>query len=199
MLRRGSTGEDVRRLQIRLNDFGNYGLVIDGIFGPLTENAVRDFQSRAGIRVDGIAGPETLARIGLNTTSGSGDTTFVFNPNAQNPAPTNQPTATGNTGATGTSNTTSGNTGMNTLAKAALGLGAIVGVGYMLNKESKPKRTRKAKAGKSTTKRKAKPAPKRRKPAKRRTAVKKKVTKRSKLTVSRPSANTVIVRKNQQV
>src|SRR5262245_33094297 len=35
-------------------------LVLDGIFGPLTDAAVHSFQKREGLKVDGIAGPQTL-------------------------------------------------------------------------------------------------------------------------------------------
>lgn len=55
VLRRGSTGEDVRLVQSLLGP----PLVVDGVFGPLTEAAVRAFQTQAGISVDGIVGPRT--------------------------------------------------------------------------------------------------------------------------------------------
>lgn len=40
-----------------------YNLDIDGDFGPLTENALRDFQRRNDLEVDGIAGPATYAKL----------------------------------------------------------------------------------------------------------------------------------------
>jgi murein DD-endopeptidase MepM/ murein hydrolase activator NlpD len=58
-LRRGSTGYAVRELQAKL------GLVEDGSFGPATEQAVIAYQRRHGLRVDGIAGPQTLGHLGL--------------------------------------------------------------------------------------------------------------------------------------
>lgn len=66
-LQRGSSGEAVRALQMRLNrDYPRYSnLVVDGIYGPATESVVREFQSRAGLTADGVAGPRTLARLGL--------------------------------------------------------------------------------------------------------------------------------------
>lgn len=68
LLHRGSTGDRVRALQARLNrDYPRYSrLVVDGDFGPATEAVVREFQARAGLSVDGIAGPDTLRRLGLS-------------------------------------------------------------------------------------------------------------------------------------
>jgi murein DD-endopeptidase MepM/ murein hydrolase activator NlpD len=45
----------------------------DGLFGPLTEAAVRRAQQAAGIGVDGIAGPETLRALRGGEGAGSGD------------------------------------------------------------------------------------------------------------------------------
>lgn len=55
----GSTGSAVRRLQEALNDTIGAGLVVDGVFGSKTHNAVTAFQSRYGLGVDGIVGPKT--------------------------------------------------------------------------------------------------------------------------------------------
>lgn len=67
LLKRGSTGEEVRRLQTVLNrNYPLYSkLVVDGIFGPATEKVVKEFQRRAGLVVDGIVGPATRAKLGL--------------------------------------------------------------------------------------------------------------------------------------
>ena len=61
-LRHGSTGAYVRELQNRLNQNGNK-LVVDGIFGGQTESAVREYQKRKGLVVDGIVGPKTWAKL----------------------------------------------------------------------------------------------------------------------------------------
>jgi peptidoglycan hydrolase-like protein with peptidoglycan-binding domain len=58
-IRPGSTGAAVRRAQRALRRTPNLGLVVDGIFGPATEHAVREFQQGAGLAVDGIVGPAT--------------------------------------------------------------------------------------------------------------------------------------------
>ncbi len=62
LLKRGSTGTDVSNLQEKLNQIG-YALAIDGDFGPATEAAVKDFQAKYGLLVDGIAGERTMAKL----------------------------------------------------------------------------------------------------------------------------------------
>jgi peptidoglycan hydrolase-like protein with peptidoglycan-binding domain len=67
-LRPGDNNDLVRLLQARLNrDYPLYSsLVVDGIYRPRTTAVVSEFQRRAGLQVDGIAGPQTLGRLGLN-------------------------------------------------------------------------------------------------------------------------------------
>jgi len=59
LIRNGSRGDDVRRIQGCLNSLNNAGLNADGVFGPLTEAAVRNFQTRFGLNSDGLVGPLT--------------------------------------------------------------------------------------------------------------------------------------------
>src|SRR3954447_1298898 len=65
LLRMGSTGPDVTRLQGALN------VQTDGIFGPETDAAVRAFQQRAGLTADGIVGPETWRSVFTNVSGAS--------------------------------------------------------------------------------------------------------------------------------
>lgn len=55
----GDYGIEVEHLQSFLNWFGNYGLDVDGSFGSLTENALKDFQKYSNIDVDGIYGNDS--------------------------------------------------------------------------------------------------------------------------------------------
>ena len=55
----GSTGDAVRRAQRGLRRTPDLGIVVDGIFGPATESAVKVLQGGAGLTVDGIVGPAT--------------------------------------------------------------------------------------------------------------------------------------------
>lgn len=61
-LRRGSRGTQVRILQEDLVYLGKE-LAIDGMFGPITEKAVREFQSETGISIDGIYGRKTWGKM----------------------------------------------------------------------------------------------------------------------------------------
>jgi peptidoglycan/xylan/chitin deacetylase (PgdA/CDA1 family)/peptidoglycan hydrolase-like protein with peptidoglycan-binding domain len=62
LLRVGSTGTGVRTMQQALANKG-YSLSADGVFGPMTQNAVRSFQSSQGIAADGIVGPVTWGKL----------------------------------------------------------------------------------------------------------------------------------------
>ena len=57
----GSTGSDVEALQAALNSKGFACGIIDGQFGPKTDEAVRLFQSKNNLKADGIVGPKTWA------------------------------------------------------------------------------------------------------------------------------------------
>jgi flagellum-specific peptidoglycan hydrolase FlgJ len=59
LLKIGCEGEDVKLLQNLLNHKG-FTLVVDGSFGVKTDQAVRDFQSKHALAVDGIVGQNTL-------------------------------------------------------------------------------------------------------------------------------------------
>lgn len=61
-LKRGSKGNKVKELQTKLNKVGN-NLVVDGSFGSATEKAVKAFQKKYGLTVDGIAGPNTIKKL----------------------------------------------------------------------------------------------------------------------------------------
>ena len=58
-IKKGSEGKQVKLLQSFLNWYGGCDLVVDGIFGPATDKAVRNFQKKNGLEVDGIVGPKT--------------------------------------------------------------------------------------------------------------------------------------------
>ncbi|MFB0627743.1 peptidoglycan-binding protein [Streptomyces sp. AB3(2024)] len=57
-LRQGSRGEAVRTLQGRLTEHG-HPVAVDGVFGPTTTAAVKDFQNEHRLTADGAAGQKT--------------------------------------------------------------------------------------------------------------------------------------------
>ncbi len=67
----GSRGQEVTNIQTRLKNWGYYSGGVDGIYGSRTQSAVKSFQRKNNLTPDGIAGPATLAKIGLPTGSSS--------------------------------------------------------------------------------------------------------------------------------
>ncbi len=67
----GSNGEEVKQIQTKLKSWGYYNGSVDGIFGSKTYEAVKSFQKKNGLTADGIAGPKTLAALGINASNGS--------------------------------------------------------------------------------------------------------------------------------
>ena len=62
-LKKGCSGDDVRELQILLNAAGD-DIKVDGYFGSKTVTAVKEFQRRKGLKVNGIAGKKTIEALG---------------------------------------------------------------------------------------------------------------------------------------
>ncbi|MBD8068090.1 peptidoglycan-binding protein [Bacillus sp. PS06] len=62
-LRYGHTGNSVRILQLELMKFNFYFEKIDGYYGPNTQEAVRQFQQKHNLKIDGIAGEDTLNKL----------------------------------------------------------------------------------------------------------------------------------------
>lgn len=67
----GSRGSEVRQIQEKLKRWGYYTGNVDGIYGTLTTQAVKSFQRKNGLAVDGIAGKNTLEAMGIFTSSSS--------------------------------------------------------------------------------------------------------------------------------
>lgn len=67
------SGDDVAQLQRRLTDLGFDAGRVDGVFGPTTDHALRDFQRNIGVRTDGVCGPDTMRAFArLNRTVSGG-------------------------------------------------------------------------------------------------------------------------------
>ena len=77
----GSRGTEVRQIQEKLKRWGYYTGSVDGIYGSGTVAAVKRFQQKNGLTVDGIAGTKTLAAMGI---TGSGNSSSSSNSNSNN-------------------------------------------------------------------------------------------------------------------
>jgi peptidoglycan hydrolase-like protein with peptidoglycan-binding domain len=116
LLRRGSTGENVRLLQQELIADG-YTLEVDGIFGRITDSQVRAFQEANGLDPDGVVGPLSWAALdgpsgGTTGTGTTGTGTTGTGTTGTDTGTTGTDTGTTGTGTTGTG--TTGTTGTDT-------------------------------------------------------------------------------------
>ena len=68
----GSNNLDVGILQTKLRQWGYYNGWIDDIYGPKTAEAVKEFQRKNGLRVDGIVGRQTWAALGYEVDDNRG-------------------------------------------------------------------------------------------------------------------------------
>ena len=72
LYKRGASGATVTEIQTRLKAWGYYDGAVDGVYGSRTEAAVRYFQRKNGLSVDGQVGSATLAALGIPATGGGG-------------------------------------------------------------------------------------------------------------------------------
>ena len=62
------TASQTKTVQTKLKNWGYYSGKVDGIYGPKTKEAVKYFQRKNGLTVDGIVGKKTAAAMGINLT-----------------------------------------------------------------------------------------------------------------------------------
>ena len=72
LYKRGASGATVTEIQRRLKAWGYYDGAVDGVYGSRTEAAVRYFQRKNGLSVDGQVGNQTLAALGIPASGGGG-------------------------------------------------------------------------------------------------------------------------------
>ena len=61
----GASGEEVRKLQTTLKNWGYYDGPVDGVYGGGTFTAVKKFQTKHGLTADGVVGPATAKALGF--------------------------------------------------------------------------------------------------------------------------------------
>ena len=69
------TTAQTKTVQTKLKQWGYYKGAVDGIFGPKTKEAVKYFQRKNGLTVDGIVGKKTAAAMGISLSSSGSSTT----------------------------------------------------------------------------------------------------------------------------
>lgn len=72
-----TTTAENRTIQTKLKRWGYYIGNVDGIYGPLTKEAVKYFQRKNGLSVDGIVGPKTAAALGMTLSSSSSSSSSI--------------------------------------------------------------------------------------------------------------------------
>ena len=77
----GSRGNEVKQIQQKLKNWGYYKGAVDGIYGSKTLEAVKYFQRKNGLTIDGIAGEKTLAALGISGASNSSSSSTNSNSN----------------------------------------------------------------------------------------------------------------------
>lgn len=78
VIKQGNTGNTVRTIQRKLKNWGYYKGAVDGIFGSKTKEAVKYFQRKNGLAVDGIVGKKTLSALGMSTSSSQGSSSSSY-------------------------------------------------------------------------------------------------------------------------
>lgn len=73
--RQGDRGSAVTTIQTKLKNWGYYSGSVDGVFGSQTTTAVRSFQRKNGLTVDGVVGSATQRALGMSSpaSNSSGD------------------------------------------------------------------------------------------------------------------------------
>ena len=92
-LKKGSSGDLVKKVQQKLKSWGYLTGKVDGVFGNGTKTAVQKFQRKNGLTADGVVGKKTFDALGINAGSGSSSNSNNSGSSTNNKKPT---TATNN-------------------------------------------------------------------------------------------------------
>lgn len=88
----GSKNNIVTEIQRRLKAWDYYEGSLDGKYGYETYLAVKDFQRKNGLTVDGIVGDSTLSALGINDGTGGGTSKVSSNTSKNTSKSSNTPT-----------------------------------------------------------------------------------------------------------
>lgn len=106
----GTSSQSVATLQRDLGQLNYYESPVDGVSGPATVAAIKDFQRANGLPVDGVAGPNTMAKI--NQQMATGDNQMGPSGPPAKPANTTPAKPANTTPANGQSGTSNGGAAM---------------------------------------------------------------------------------------
>lgn len=81
LLKAGSYGTEVRKLQARLTELGYYAGGVDGVYGEATEDAVKAFQRQNNLSGDGQAGEATQSKLYSDSAKENSRPVTTANPN----------------------------------------------------------------------------------------------------------------------
>lgn len=76
---KGDTKQNITVVQTRLKELNYYKIKVDGVWGPKTLAAVKNFQRDYGLVVDGIVGAKTEKAMGITLNSSSGNSSVSSN------------------------------------------------------------------------------------------------------------------------
>jgi peptidoglycan hydrolase-like protein with peptidoglycan-binding domain len=115
----GGKREQVKAAQQALKDKGHDPGPVDGVMGPKTQAALKDFQSKEGLTSSGQLDAETMSKLGVEAKAGASADTTTSSPSASpgassgSSSPSASPGASGSTSAPGGTGTDSksGSTG----------------------------------------------------------------------------------------
>ena len=96
-VRNGQSGGAVYWVQWHLINYQGYDIDLDGIFGNDTLAAVKDFQSKCGLIVDGIVGTNTIAKLQIKNAVSSSNSNSNSSNNTTSTGSTSSTTTTSNT------------------------------------------------------------------------------------------------------
>ena len=92
----GGAKEQVRAVQQALKDKGHDPGQVDGVMGPKTQAALRDFQSKEGIKASGRLDSETMSKLGVQAKAGASAGSSSSSPSAS-PSGSSSPQSSGGT------------------------------------------------------------------------------------------------------
>lgn len=136
---RGSSGTCVKYIQTLANWQGRLALAVDGSFGPGTETGVKTVQTKGGLKVDGVVGPQTWGYLCSQNTSSAIHSTAAFPlSTAQAAGCTAEQIAKvwGTTTTTTTTTTTAPSGSAASIAQAILASGKVTFNGYPLSEQA---------------------------------------------------------------